>query len=403
MAAGSVEYSLDQEMVKKLCFDIAFHKKIVIYGINAHSFALFQTLKRNGRDVIYFVEDVSSEPYAEGKPVLSVHDLRFEDLRDVYVAVVKAPTAKSSYIFRLLTDIGMRFQLDFDDFLRRKRYAAGIFPDVHLGTNVLGELPGFAVYGDLDRRHALRIATLGGSVTDSVHTCAMEFTVSWPELLYRRMSALGHDAVVLNGGVSGHNSYQEAQKFIRDVIHLRPDLVISYSGSNDVTNLPEHSQRLNRWRRPYLSEVSERFYRTNSGKSTSSGHGSGLVIYGIQYDISPAEGWLNNMRLMNCLAGEFSFRFLAILQPNVSTHKNQGIAWPWEIEPVERTFINHRAQYDAFYAAVRERLPQYPYILDYADLFGEKHYYHSVSHVSTAGNDLIAGRIFGDLAARGLL
>ena len=94
----------------------------------------------------------------------------------------------------------------------------------------LGELPGFAVYGDLNapREEVIRIVALGGSTTEP------SSTQCWPQKLYEELTKRGYSCLVLNGGVAGYSTNQELFKFIRDVMPLNPDIVISLSGVNDL-------------------------------------------------------------------------------------------------------------------------------------------------------------------------
>lgn len=104
--------------------------------------------------------------------------------------------------------------------------------DTNLGHNFLADskYPGIMVYGD-DTAEDFKIAVLGGSTTDGKFT----FFKSWPELMYEELGNQNFKNVtVYNGGVSGYASGQELLKLIRDMIPLKPDMVIVYDGFNDL-------------------------------------------------------------------------------------------------------------------------------------------------------------------------
>ncbi len=56
----------------------------------------------------------------------------------------------------------------------------------------------------------------------------------WLEIILREKS---YSVEVLAGGIQGYASSQELLKLIQDVLILRPDLVISFSGINDATGM----------------------------------------------------------------------------------------------------------------------------------------------------------------------
>ena len=95
-------------------------------------------------------------------------------------------------------------------------------------------LPGFIAYGTEtpDSFERPIIVTLGGSTTDPV----FPWGISWPEQLARYLAQNKLPGTVINGGVGGYSSSQELFKLIRDVIELKPDILITYNGANDVGN-----------------------------------------------------------------------------------------------------------------------------------------------------------------------
>lgn len=103
--------------------------------------------------------------------------------------------------------------------------------DKKLSTAGKKIIPGFVKYGDESGDSTqVRVVVLGGSTSDGT---LMPY--SWPEDLYQIMKDNRYNSVVYNGGVGGFSSSQELLKLIRDVIQLKPDIVISLDGINDIS------------------------------------------------------------------------------------------------------------------------------------------------------------------------
>jgi hypothetical protein len=54
------------------------------------------------------------------------------------------------------------------------------------------------------------------------------------EELSKLLTADGYSGTIVNGGTGGYSSNQELIKLIRDGLEFKPDIVISYSGINDM-------------------------------------------------------------------------------------------------------------------------------------------------------------------------
>lgn len=89
-----------------------------------------------------------------------------------------------------------------------------------------GGMPGWAVHGG---GPGVRIAVTGGSTSAEVL-----FIESWVPKLYRRLQEEGIDAVIFNCAHEGDRVWHELLRLERDISMLKPDLVISMSGVNDL-------------------------------------------------------------------------------------------------------------------------------------------------------------------------
>lgn len=181
--------------------------------------------------------------------------------------------------------------------------------DPMLGYTWKGDLPGFMRFGT-PGDDVLRIVTLGGSTTDAT----LYNIKSYSEWLYEIMTDMGIKVEVLCGGIAGYTVSQELQKLYRDVLNLKPDLVISYSGINDSRDFYTTSEY------PFT-----RFYQTNNLVKMIN---KNLLVNDLFGDIeindiclgvgecdSKAMFWLKCERLMHAICEEFDISFIAFLQP----------------------------------------------------------------------------------------
>ena len=107
----------------------------------------------------------------------------------------------------------------------------GYEKDTRLGTSLdytaLGGIPGWAVYGD--GKDGLRIMVLGGSTSSDVY-----YPENWVSKLYKRFISDGSAATIYNGAHEGNTSSHELLRLTRDIDFIKPDIVISLSGLNDL-------------------------------------------------------------------------------------------------------------------------------------------------------------------------
>lgn len=170
------------------------------------------------------------------------------------------------------------------------------------------ELPGFDVLGENEEN---TIVTLGGYTAPAqakAHT-------SWADCLYEKLGG-APKVRILNGCTDGYSSAQEMTRFIRDVILLKPRLVIILSGFYNfaykygLVNDKEKAEFLKThpFTTPrqiaFLKEITSRF-----------GLGNDEVYYGEERSVPAFEYWLGHMDIINSLCLEFGLRLKVFLQP----------------------------------------------------------------------------------------
>src|SRR5262245_16456993 len=283
------------------------------------------------------------------------------------------------------------------------------YVDPHLGyaRGPSQKLQGFTVFGD-QSVDSLRIVTLGGSTTDS-----LLYDSSWPEDLYDLLKSAGIRATIYNGAVAGYSSSQGLVKMIRDGLVLKPDIVITYDGINDMGQfgVPEHlfvhpyqltileaiaARKPFRYFPNLLHLIDDWMDRQRSG-------GRGLVegfVLGVNDPAGPGERWMRNIDVMYAVARGFGIHFLEVLQPVAGF----GAYKP---EADQREKLNSRgpeytAILDRTYRRAIDHSKETDYILNLSDIFASSTevFLWDGIHLTPKGNAVIAKAMFDELSKR---
>lgn len=249
------------------------------------------------------------------------------------------------------------------------------------------------------------IVILGGSTTD-----ALMYESSWPEELAKLLREHSANILVANGGVGGYSSSQELLKLLRDVLPLRPKLVISYNGINDMGDwYMENHAMVHPYQRslfasmlgleavPRIMPNTVTLFRELFGLSPALG-----VNWGTPSNIHPGEIWMQNVELMGLITDYAGIDFLHVIQP-------VGGIGSFEIpdsvidQKGEDYFKILNETYDF---AFRRK---HSFRLDLTDLFAkfaysfDEIYLKDARHLTVLGNKLIADAIFDAFFERDLV
>jgi len=219
---------------------------------------------------------------------------------------------------------------------------------------------GFYTHG-IPSESKKKIVVLGGSTTDAGMYGSL--IASWPEYLSQKRD----DWVIYNGGVSSFNSAQECMKLLRDVVHIRPDLVISYSGVNDWAQKCE--------KQPF--KLSFEF-------------GEEKFFYGLKSSMTRSENWLLMERYMHAISRVNGSDFIAIIQTSAKLRKEQ------DITALEQLFFEDREYgYSMFVAEVQEKIQEYEWLYDLSNPFEgiKETVFRDLVHLNNVGNNIIADKI----------
>lgn len=253
--------------------------------------------------------------------------------------------------------------------------------DINLGYNYLVDSPyqGFVIYGN-EKPDNYRIVVLGGSTTDG----AMYPFKSWAECLYEE---LGSDITIYNGGLKGCTSGQELIKFIRDVLPLKPDMVIVYDGAN------EHNTNLDYPLAFRYADTVFEFAKAHIESDVFLGDDAKIVCYGVKSQKNLFDNWLSNMRSMYAIASERKMTFFSFCQPVLFSKKEKTI----QEKNILLSIVNRQSCLDMkalFREYILQTLELPDYIYDLSHIFdGKCEVYMDWCHVWEKGNRIIAEEI----------
>ena len=235
--------------------------------------------------------------------------------------------------------------------------------------NISEKYPGFFVFGD-EEKATRRIVVLGGSTSDA--GMYENLVKSWPEYLAEKFD----NVVIYDGAISGYDSIRECLKLLSDVTQLKPDLIISYSGGNDVL-------------RPGIEGYP--FTRRNMSRHCSTD------CLGVRNDICKSDNWIMMERYMKAMAEINGSDFLAILHPVLCTKKQEALSsTEWRTITLCDKEADIIKVYPEFAKEVKEKMRQYSWMYDLTDAFDDvqESVYRDTVHLNDLGNQIVADKIY---------
>lgn len=252
--------------------------------------------------------------------------------------------------------------------------------DINLAHNYLSEsqYPGIKVYGN--EEEAYKIAILGNSTTDG----ELYPFKSWPEFLFEELE----DTVIYNCGVCGYTSGQEVIKLIRDVLRLKPDMIIVYDGTGDLNVNDKY---------PFTSYYAELIYRyasahiddpTNYVQGDKEEICRGIASEGTRFD-----NWMSNIRTMHAIASDRNIKFFSFCSPTMGSKRGITTQEKGMLLSMMSCNISRHVK-ESFRKSIEQmrELPDYMY--DLSHIFdGLSGIYMDESHVWERGNKIIAEEV----------
>lgn len=356
-------------------------KKVIVYGTGRYAAEIIQKLKCLGVKVEYCVDDDLSDVVVTGI-VCDIYTLLLEE-EVFYVLIAKSDV---KYGANVLRGLGLKYLKDYSSFF----LAAGkLIPE---NTFALDPLFGYSmpyeetrgrgvkVYGDINKAECT-IAILGGSTSDP---CAYPWK-SWGELLYEKGCSEEKKLAVVVGAVCGYSSSEELLKLIRDMLPLKPDIVVSYSGVNDRGTIQS-----------YINSYQKKLYEHLASQQQKGVYGLGeadSVCWGVTERIESWQKWVRNQQMMYHLTKMTGIRYIAFLQPTVIS-KKRGKRDEELYLYIGEDEISDKIQY---YKKVRQLIDcgELEYVVDASGWFDDiDGLFYDYCHVFEEGNQLIAERIY---------
>jgi hypothetical protein len=253
------------------------------------------------------------------------------------------------------------------------------------------------------------IATLGGSTT-----AAFEFPdeSSWPEELARLLGQNNLSGTVINFGNSAYKSSQEMLVFIRDVLQLNPNIVISYDAVNDGFNYlkdyPIYSSYTtttydyvaNCDRNKFVYLPNSVFYLMKICQYNK--NNTQKVFYGVKSNRTVDEVLIDNWNIIKAICDFHGIRYYCVLQPfacnSEITTTPELLKRHWKGKHGGNPEI--REQLLKMCHLVREKMKDNVHFKDFSACFNEYDskkifvWEDDTCHVSLKGNRIIAENMF---------
>lgn len=328
--------------------------------------------------------------YYDGAECKCLEDLLYEDNYLVLVADIKKAEERG----RRLECLGMREGIEYIDIKNPSLFyslSRTSLPDLNLSyTYIMGDgYPGFQVLGE-NKETDYKIVLLGGSTTDG----GLGVYKSWADFLYEQCAP--YHVTIFNGGISGYTSTQELVKLLRDVLNLKPDMVIVYDGVNDANN--------NYKGKPYNFKYLEQVFSSGRGKNSL------LERDDLQINthyLNAAESfaiWISNIEIMHVIAQSKNISFFSFLQPMLASKKREflTIREKGYIGICSLCYKRYLSDGFEYRRLIKEQkiTDTHDYVFDLSDIFDEKDVYVDVCHVCEDGNRIIAEKIWNEIKGR---
>lgn len=358
--------------------------KLIIYGTEETARVLYKKLCLIDVNIDFFVDDDLTETgqIIGEKEVYSIYDLLYENLDTLMVINTKKNLEQST---KVLLELGLE---ECRNYRYIQQYEWNFYRwyhwiDPNLGYSIINKgyekYPGFFVYGD-DKEDNYKIVFCGGSTVDAT----LYPFKSWTEVLYDIIKQNGFGVTLYVAGAWGYPVETELIKLLRDVLPLRPDMVIDYSGVNNLVTDNKY---------PFCNVYQKQFYENASARSNIR-----PVSYGICSGDDNFSQWLNCERIMQAVCREFGIGFISILQPLLGAKGTEYSSAEREIilnTIANNPSVDYMERGKEFSDSVKEKMRDYKWLYDFSQIFDESEsVWIDKCHVNESGNEIIAHKVW---------
>ncbi len=300
-------------------FDDLRSRSLFIYGTSELELVIYKFLSLFDFNIIGFVQSndylVSEKnKISLPKPVFELEEiLYYQDSTVVFWEYKKENVIKLKQLGRA----SVTNYVTFNRFVNEEWYERNNVLDVLIGHSYIGkcELPGFSVVSKPDYSKK-RVVLLGGSTTDEL----LYSFKTWGDFLYD----LNPELEILNGGVCAYTSSDILIKVMRDVLLLKPDVVIVYDGVNE-SWVKENCEFGSAYSTDVYKYVEKCYVRDGIWENVFGGGertDERRVFNGLGKPTNAYERWYRHMRIINAVLKEYGIKGYFFLQPWLGTKKN---------------------------------------------------------------------------------
>lgn len=239
---------------------------------------------------------------------------------------------------------------------------------------------GYYIYGN-NEISDYKILILGGSNTE---TNRAPFPC-WVEIMFNNYLK-GKNVTIFNGAISGYTSSQEIMKLLRDIDGIKPDLVLSYGGYNNLYQYVEKSNR------PFHVALSHRAFSQYAREeklemaNELSDNNSNENVF---------ECWVKHMKYMHAISMINKSDFCAFVQPFIYTKKILNQHEKRLVKMLGAIFSSEMINKCKEYITMAKKVSkEYNYIFDFTTILEQKDVYMDICHVNEEGNKMIAEKIW---------
>ncbi|MCM1560724.1 MAG: SGNH/GDSL hydrolase family protein [Butyrivibrio sp.] len=341
------------------------NKKIYILGEQTPLARKIEALlKQCGIDLHGYLEPAVKP---EAVDSYDLQDLFMDGVEQAFVLVPDTDRGVATEKSNLLKKLGLSIDehafagfwpLQFENLLSYK-------PDclVEYSMDLLPDYPGVHVI--TGKNEGIRILVLGGSTS----TSNVFKPKSWVEFFYQKASQALGDVTIYNFAHEANDVVQELLRLIRDGYFLKPDYVISMSGTNN-HNVKEGMS--NQFNMPLFYKLFRQW--TDNGE----------VLSGFSVDESAFDFWRRQEFLIKQTAEAFGAKYIGFLQPFDLEKPDKTLLEAMTIAeaavPANLSF-SEKAVYDDFYINLLD------FFWDNEDMYIDN------CHYSSKANELLADEV----------
>lgn len=299
-----VEHIIDEvaffhlNLFQNIDFAVKRHKKIYLYGRKNKIAKLMEhILGIYGIKVTGYISDCEREENVE-----SIYSIALGGIKDKLVILCEILPEKMIEARNHIELAG--FSLEEQNYVGFEWYTASddnlmtVYSqdfDALVGMSIVYSQgkPGWKQYGK-EKENDIRIAVLGGSTSSEVY-----HPENWVSKLYYKLKQENISVTIYNGAHTADDIVDEMLRLLRDISVLKPHIVISMSGVNNLA----------------YKNSSNQFNETRMLSWAKSISRDKAYCTGVDTDESLFSFWNRNQNLLRVISNFYGAAFLGFLQP----------------------------------------------------------------------------------------